>query len=180
MIKKKTKILATLAPYFMLYSLFAQDLEVDAPSENNADMQIEIPAQEIVEEELKKPEVKEEYAKEPEMGFVIEGQKKKIIKRVTKELSEQIKHVPEHPSFLYETRYIPGMRDADEFLPPKLVKSIIVERLEQQQEDEKNREISLKLKLPNMKQILVVSGFVLVFVLYRMRVSKIKRGGFRG
>ncbi|MDH5719123.1 MAG: hypothetical protein OEZ13_00740 [Spirochaetia bacterium] len=157
----------------------AQNQESVIIEETDENKEVTIPVSDEADNQSAEPPLEEK--KEQEMGFVIEGEKPKIKKRARKnpeDISEQLKYVPENPSFLYETRYIPGMRDADEFLPPKLVKTIIVERLEGQEEVEKNKEINLKLKLPNYKQVLVVMGLILVFVVYRMRVSKIKRSVF--
>jgi len=179
--KKKDNKISVLIIFCVFFStsVMAQNQESVIIEETDENKEVTIPVSDEADNQSAEPPLEEK--KEQEMGFVIEGEKPKIKKRARKnpeDISEQLKYVPENPSFLYETRYIPGMRDADEFLPPKLVKTIIVERLEGQEEVEKNKEINLKLKLPNYKQVLVVMGLILVFVVYRMRVSKIKRSVF--
>ncbi|MDH5716686.1 MAG: hypothetical protein OEZ22_03495 [Spirochaetia bacterium] len=111
--------------------------------------------------------------------------KKKYQRVIPSVITEQLNNAPENPSFLYETRYIPEIEDTSEFLSPKVEKSIIIERLaavekneEEHETEDGNNEINLKIKLPSFTQILIVIGILIVFILYRIRVKKIKRGDY--
>jgi len=94
--------------------------------------------------------------------------KKTVISNV---LENQLYFVPQDPSFLYETRYIPGIKNKTEFLSTELEKEIIVERIE----DKKNNKSNFTIKLPKLNQAIVFGVIILIFTIYRIRIRKIRR-----
>jgi hypothetical protein len=93
-------------------------------------------------------------------------------------IQEQLHWTPEDPSFLYETRYIPGHSQKEEFLSKELEQEVIEERI-QEEKDFRESLKKINIKLPDPVQISVVMLIIVLFVIYRVRVvgSRRKKGG---
>ncbi len=85
-------------------------------------------------------------------------------------VSRQLEKAPEDPSFLYETRHIPGLESRPEFLSPEVEAEVVVQTLSTNSEE--NR--PLNVTMPSLLQIAVVIGIILLFTIYRMQISRKK------
>ena len=104
-------------------------------------------------------------------------EQKKSVSAMTekeKEVVEQFQWTPEDPSFLYETRFIPGHSEKDEFLSKEVEKEVIVERIEEEKNFRKSLG-KLKFNLPDWKQSSLVIIIVILFLIYRTRVKSNSR-----
>jgi hypothetical protein len=93
---------------------------------------------------------------------------------VQKQLNEQYRWTPEDPSFLYETRYIPGIKITEEFLPVELEKEVIKERIAEEKNFTKSLE-KIQIRLPDVKQTIVIVGLIIIILIYRTRVKRPRR-----
>ncbi len=101
--------------------------------------------------------------------------KKNAARNKNKEqVAEHFFRAPEDPSFLYETRFIPGHRKTEEFLSKELEKEVIVERIQEEQDFRKSLN-KIKINMPDYRQVAVVAIVIGLFILYRFRVKGMRR-----
>ena len=103
-----------------------------------------------------------------------ERQKPAPVNRVRQKITQDFFQTPEDPSFLYETRYIPEHRQKEEFLTRELEREVIEERISEAKDFKEALE-GLDIKLPGWKQVVVFTGIVILFILYRIRLRKSRR-----
>ena len=97
-------------------------------------------------------------------------------------IQNQLENAPPDPSFLYESRFIPGNAyEQKEIELPK--KEITDSGSESTSETEnfslpKNIREELDKKIPqiNLTQVIIVGGIILLFVFYRIRIKKRGQG----
>lgn len=98
----------------------------------------------------------------------------KVREKSDSRVSEHFFIAPEDPSFLYETRYIPGHKKTEEFLSKELEKEVIVERIQEEQDFRKSLN-KIKINMPDLRQVVVVAVVIGLFVLYRIRVRGMRK-----
>lgn len=81
----------------------------------------------------------------------------------------QFSSAPEDPSFSYDMRYVPGVKTRGVFLTKELEREVIIETLQSEKKDAKNK--ALDINLPNIQQAIVLGIIVFLFALYRIRVK---------
>jgi len=91
--------------------------------------------------------------------------------RNIEKINNQFRFAPEDPSLLYETRNIPDNQTAEEYLPPKLEKEVINERIEEER-DFRESLSSIKIRIPDPLQILVILGIIILFMAYRVSYTR--------
>jgi len=171
-----------LTVHFFVSSLSAQGVQADKKNEIK-------PAEALVQGQASDEAVTSEG--EPQAGAEVTEQtenegvepketvpeQKKSVSAMTekeKEVVEQFQWTPEDPSFLYETRFIPGHSEKDEFLSKEVEKEVIVERIEEEKNFRKSLG-KLKFNLPDWKQSSLVIIIVILFLIYRTRVKSNSR-----
>ncbi|MES0490107.1 MAG: hypothetical protein ABUK01_08955 [Leptospirales bacterium] len=102
--------------------------------------------------------------------------KKKKVARKPKQKSplEQFRWTPEDPSFLYETRFLPGQVVEQEFLSVEQEKEVAEERIEEEKNFRESLE-KLDFQLPEPGKLAFVVITVIIIVVYRIQVNKAKK-----
>jgi len=103
------------------------------------------------------------------------GNKKKVIAKTKKNSPlEQFRWTPEDPSFLYETRYLPGQVVEQEFLSVEQEKEVAEERIEEERNFQESLD-KLDFQLPEPGKLAFVIITVIIVVIYRIQVNKAKK-----
>lgn len=182
---------------FMTSVVYAQQEDVgpvetpagaqDAPSEATGDQEAQVPVEALSGEGKKSPDensaIEPEALKEP-APVKKDGTKTQNQKAAPKEprksasagfvVRDDFFKTPEDPSFLYETRYIPGHKQEEEFLNRELEREVIEERILEAEDFQKTVE-GIRMKLPSLTQVAVFTGIIILFILYRLRLKKTRR-----
>lgn len=154
--------------FFVLPFLFLPSLPLSAQEAESVNgISIIEPEKEVTEPESTESGGNTEKKPQPPVTAQSKPVKNYNVSEVKSGLEKQFLRAPEDPSFMYETRFIPGLEDSGEFLSQEVEQEVIVDTIEANKQ-------KFKIVLPNLTQILIVGGIILLFALYRMRVRKMR------